>query len=278
MSILNNLTNNKNIDPRQDEYIDESDGLLHCRVCGKHRQLKFNLGGVEHIVRTMCKCEEAERDARQREEELRELRRHAENLRIAGMQDRKMWEYTFTNDKGYNPKIYMAKNYVDKFEELRGDGRGLLLWGPTGTGKTFFAACIANALIDKGISVYMTNFSTVINKLTGAFSEDKNIIIENINRRSLLIIDDLGIERNSEYATEQVYNVIDTRYRSGRPMIITTNIALDDLKNPRDIAHKRIYDRILERCTPVAISGMNIREINMQENNKVIEEAISKKI
>ena len=188
-----------------------------------------------------------------------------------------MWEYTFENDKGYNTKFYMAQNYVDRFNDLKADGRGLLLWGQTGTGKTYFAGCIANALIDKGISVYMTNFSTIINQLTGAFSEEKNQIIETINQKSLLIIDDLGIERNTDYATEQVYNVIDTRYRSGRPMIITTNIILDDLKNPKDLAHKRIYDRILERCTPILIEGRNIREINMEENNKVIREAITKK-
>ena len=60
-------------------------------------------------------------------------------------------------------------------------------------------------------------------------------------------------------------------------MIITTNIILDDLKNPKDLAHKRIYDRILERCTPILIEGRNIREINMEENNKVIREAITKK-
>ena len=106
----------------------------------------------------------------------------------------------------------------------------------------------------------------------------KNQIIENINKKALLIIDDLGIERNTDYATEQVYNVIDTRYRSGRPMIITTNIILDDLRNPNDLAHKRIYDRILERCTPILIEGKNIREINMGVNNKLMSEAISKRV
>lgn len=279
-SVFNNALNNS-LDENpaalaEDEYIDPVDGLIYCRVCGKHRQLRFNIHGEEHIVRTLCKCGEAERDARIQEEERREFQRRTESLRRTGMPDRKMWEYTFDNDKGYNTKLYMAQNYVDRFEDLKADGRGLLLWGQTGTGKTYFAGCIANALIDKGISVYMTNFSTIINQLTGAFSEEKNQIIETINQKSLLIIDDLGIERNTDYATEQVYNVIDTRYRSGRPMIITTNIILDDLKNPKDLAHKRIYDRILERCTPILIEGKNIREINMEENNRIIGEAISK--
>ena len=280
-SVLNNVLNNS-LDENlaslaEDEYIDPVDGLIYCQVCGKHRQLRFNIHGEEHIVRTLCKCGEAERDARIQEEERQEFQRRIESLRRTGMLDRKMWDYTFEKDKGYNSKLYMAQNYVDRFNDLKVDGRGLLLWGQTGTGKTYFAGCIANALIDKGISVYMTNFSTIINQLTGAFSEEKNQIIENINRKALLIIDDLGIERNTDYATEQVYNVIDTRYRSGRPMIITTNIVLDDLKNPKDLAHKRIYDRILERCTPILIEGRNIREINMEENNKAIREAITKK-
>ena len=276
-SVFNNSLDENPAGLAEDEYIDPVDGLIYCRVCGKHRQLRFNIHGEEHIVRTLCKCGEAERDARIQEEERREFQRRTESLRRTGIPDRKMWEYTFENDKGYNTKFYMAQNYVDRFNELKADGRGLLLWGQTGTGKTYFAGCIANALIDKGISVYMTNFSTIINQLTGAFSEEKNQIIETINQKSLLIIDDLGIERNTDYATEQVYNVIDTRYRSGRPMIITTNIILDDLKNPKDLAHKRIYDRILERCTPILIEGRNIREINMEENNKVIREAITKK-
>ncbi len=276
---MNISFNDNNLsDLEDDEYIDPIDGLIHCKICGKHRQLRLPIQGEMHIVRTLCKCGEAERDARDKEAERLDFIRRTEGLRLSGLPDRKMWDYTFKNDKGYNAKLYMAQNYVDKFDELRVDGRGLLLWGQTGTGKTYFAGCIANALIDKGNSVYMTNFSTIINQLTGAFSEEKNQIIENINKKALLIIDDLGIERNTDYATEQVYNVIDTRYRSGRPMIITTNIILDDLRNPNDLAHKRIYDRILERCTPILIEGKNIREINMGVNNKLMSEAISKRV
>lgn len=77
---------------------------------------------------------------------------------------------------------------------------------------------------------------------------------------SLLIIDDLGIERGTEYALEQVYNVIDTRYKSGRPLIVTTNLTLDELKAPADIPHKRIYDRVLGMCVPVMFNGVNFRK------------------
>ena len=104
---------------------------------------------------------------------------------------------------------------------------GLLLWGDVGTGKTFIAACIANALIEQGVAVLMTNFSKILNQLSATFNEDRNKYIENMNGYSLLIIDDLGIERNSEFALEQVFNVIDSRYRSKKPLIVTTNLLID---------------------------------------------------
>ncbi len=76
------------------------------------------------------------------------------------------------------------------------------------------------------------------------------------------------IERNSDFALEQVFNVIDSRYRSKKPLIITTNLTLSELNNAADIAHKRIYDRILERCIPVRINNRNIRQDNASANLK----------
>ena len=75
----------------------------------------------------------------------------------------------------------------------------------------------------------------------------------------LLILDDLGAERGTEYALEQVFAVIDARYRSRKPLIVTTKLTLDALKHPDDLAHARIYDRILEICAPILFGGENLR-------------------
>ena len=91
------------------------------------------------------------------------------------------------------------------------------------------------------------------------------------------IIDDLGVERSTEYAMEQMFFVIDSRYRSRRPMIITTNLKLSELKNPPDLAHARIYDRILERCAPILFDGKNFREENAGATRQAAKDIVSSK-
>ena len=179
-------------------------------------------------------------------------------LKSLCFEDHALYSWTFDKDNGKNPVMKVARDYVDKWSDALSGNTGLVLWGDVGTGKTFFAACIANALVEQNVSVKMTNFSTILNDL---FTEsDKNKYLNRLNDHSLLIIDDLGIERGTEYALEQVYNVIDTRYKSGKPLIITTNLTLDELKYPTDIPHKRIYDRVLGMCVPVMFNGMNFRK------------------
>ena len=179
-------------------------------------------------------------------------------LKSLCFEDNALYSWTFDKDNGKNPVMKVARDYVDKWSDALSGNTGLVLWGDVGTGKTFFAACIANALVEQNVSVKMTNFSTILNDL---FTEsDKNKYLNRLNDHSLLIIDDLGIERGTEYALEQVYNVIDTRYKSGKPLIITTNLTLDELKYSTDIPHKRIYDRVLGMCVPVMFNGVNFRK------------------
>ena len=95
--------------------------------------------------------------------------------------------------------------------------------------------------------------------MTGLFGSERADFLASLNAYDLLILDDLGAERGTEYALEQVFVVIDARYRSRKPLIVTTNLTLDALKHPDDLPHARIYDRILEICAPILFSGENLR-------------------
>ena len=247
--------------PKSDsEYIGE-DGLLHCSICHKKTERIASVPslGINRKVRCICDCKRKEIDAY---EDQKRKEEHDRQRRIC-FAESNMANWNFLNDDRRNARLSDAmKNYVKNFTEFRKEGKGLLLFGTVGTGKTYFAACIANALIDGGFTVVMTNFTRILNQLQG-MKEDKQKFIDSFNRYSLLIIDDLGVERSTEFAQEQVFNIIDSRYRAGLPFIITTNLTSDEIKKPQDVCYSRIYDRILERCFPVEMSGMSRRRQNV---------------
>ena len=169
----------------------------------------------------------------------------------------------FENDNGKCPVLEKAKAYVSNWEKMKEKNCGLIFLGDVGTGKTFAAACIANALTDEGVTVRMTSFN---NALKAVFaSDDKDKVFDELCSYDLLILDDFGAERDTSYAVEQLYNLIDKRYISGKPLIITTNLSYKELKNPENMNYKRIYDRILEMCVAIVFRGENMRKAVAKE-------------
>ena len=260
---------------QSDEYFNETDHLIYCSKCNTPRQCRHELQGKVLIPSIRCKCQQKIFEQEEAQRKLHEKQMEIEHLKTSGLQDKSLYDYTFAKDNGINPEMKLAHNYVSNWEEMKANASGLLIWGDVGTGKSFFAGCIANALLEKGVPVLMTNFSRILNTLTGMHFEDRNQFIHSLNRYSLLIIDDLGIERNSDFALEQVFNVIDSRYRSGKPLIVTTNLTLDDLRNPEDTAHSRIYDRLLSMCVPVRFTGENFRQETAQRKMESMKKLIT---
>ncbi len=266
-NILNNI--NDNAPKPENEYLGE-DGLLHCSVCHVATQMKIEILGQIRDVRCICDCRKKELEAIEHRKVLQERERR----RNICFSESNMAQWTFANDDGKDARMSEAmQNYVKNFTEFRKTGKGLLLYGTVGTGKTYFAAAIANSLIDEGYRVLMTNFASLTNKIQGMF-EGKQEFINDLNRYSLLILDDLGAERKSEFMQEMVFNIIDSRYRSGLPFIITTNLTMDEIKKPQEVGYSRIYDRILERCFPVEVAGNSRRRQNVRDTYFDIKEKL----
>ena len=250
----------QNISIEQGDYIGE-DGLLYCHKCNTPKQCRVENPFTHKmdIMRCICKCRQEELKAEDEEIKRQAFLRKVREYRCLGFPDDELRNCTFANDDLSNEKLSNAmKNYVEHFSEFKKQGKGLILYGSVGTGKTFAAACVANALIDKGYPCLVTNFARIANTVQGTF--EKQDYYDSLNRFALLVIDDLSAERKTEYMQEIIYNVIDSRYRAGLPIIITTNLTSKELKNPADITNQRTFSRILEICHPIKIEGNDRRK------------------
>ena len=250
--------------------------MLHCGKCHKPKEAYFPEGkalfGLDRHP-AECDCQRAAREEREAAEQRRRHLDTVEELKRWGFTDPTMRDWTFENDNGRNPQTELARRYVEHWEDMRADNIGCLFWGGVGTGKSYLAGCIANALMEKEISVHMTNFALILNDLAASF-EGRNEYISRLCRYPLLILDDFGMERGTEYGLEQVFNVIDSRYRSGKPLIVTTNLTLDGLRSPEDTAHARIYDRLLSMCVPMRFTGDNFRQEAAQRKMESMKKLI----
>lgn len=234
------------------------DGLLYCGKCNTPKQCRLTTYWGEDIVYHMCKCESDKYNAMREQ-----VSRNTRGMRISEMraecfQDAALRRCTFGMNDNAMPEITdICRRYVLNFGTFRESGEGLLFYGPCGSGKTFFASCVANAVIDRGYPARVTSFV----QLAGCPIEERSRQIERFDRYALLVLDDLGVERQSAsgYMQEMIYSVVDRRIRSGLPMIVTTNLSIDEIKRPKEIDYKRIYDRIMEKTVPVEVAGMNRR-------------------
>ena len=229
------------------------------------------MGKNKHPIECIC-----QRTEREQQEALINQQKHIDlvrRLKAEGFSDPAMLDWTFENDNGRSPQMHHAHRYVEQWQTMRTENLGLLLWGGVGTGKSFLAGCIANALMEQEVPVRMTNFARILNELNSSFS-GRNDVVDKLCRYPLLIIDDFGMERGTEYALEQIYNIVDSRYRSRKPLIVTTNLSLTELQNPQDTAHARIYDRVLEMCLPILFTGENFRKETAQAKLNGLKELL----
>lgn len=237
-----------------------------CKKCGQPKEKVIDwplMNGtgqtVQRIVSVMCECDiKDQEEHRKREEQeakmrrINDLRRMSlinEDATIAGARFR-----NFRVDEGNQNIVKIMQKYVGQFDTMLKRNQGLLFYGGVGTGKSYAAAAIANELLCREVPVIMTSFVKILNEVM-KFEKDSSVYADKLNAADLLVVDDLGVERGTDFSLEKVYDIVDSRYRSGKPMIVTTNVDVAQMKNCTDIRYNRIYDRIFEMCYPVRFNG-----------------------
>lgn len=259
--------------PLEPEDYFREDGIRMCGKChtpkeqflanmesGKLENVRSFFGAGYKLPAT-CDCRKKLFEEQEKEEKRRDEAMAAERRRRDCFSSARDAACTFDVDDWSNPQLSAALHrYAEGFSAMMaGEDRfGLLLYGPVGTGKSFYAACIANYLLEHGYTATMTNFTEMVNAIMDR-SVDSQRYIDHLMRKDLLIFDDMGVERESDFVQEQVTVFIDARYKSGKPLIVTTNIGLDEIKKPKNLTYRRMYDRLLEICHPVKVDGKSRR-------------------
>ena len=202
----------------EEGYLDESPVCTNC-------------GGSGYVGSTMCEC-------------LRELCRQEQKKEISvlsgGKESFNQFKLDYYPDRidpkyGASPRTIMERNfqncrrYALTFSQYSGN---LLFVGGTGLGKTFLSACVARAVADRGYSVVYETASHLFSKLEQAkFSpnEENRREAEKLTACDLLIIDDLGTEMPGQFVTAALYSLLNDRIRAGMPMVISTNLNMDEM-------------------------------------------------
>ena len=157
------------------DYLD-AEGLCWCGICGERKENRYKVLGHERILPCLCRCDREKLEAQKEEERKQDFAIKVSNLKSVGLTEPRFREWRFENDNGSTPKLDIARQYVENWKDMQQRNIGYVLMGPVGTGKSFFAGCVANRLMEQGIPVMMTNFSRILNELTKPYA-DKNEVI-----------------------------------------------------------------------------------------------------
>lgn len=247
------------------------DGLIYCGVCHTQKQVRVKSPLVPSgIVNCACKCYQEQAEKNKQEREFLKRAELARLLKRQGIQDSAYSKFTFEADNGSAPSaISAARWYADNFSRMRNENKGLMFMGGVGTGKTFAACCIANSVADSGYSIQVSTAVDLV-RTVGDFSKADDVF-SHIQSVDLFVIDDFGTSSTTGHALSLLFQIIDCRYRANLPLIITTNLTVNDFNNPKSRELERIYDRVKVMCScpvsPVILDGKSLRSAMARANH-----------
>lgn len=220
-------------------------GLVYCGKCKEPKEQILNIPYLNNRqIRAVrpCRCEREKEKHEEQNLKRWEHEQAVKRLKEIGITSPMYRQYNFENDDNRQPTATaFCRNYVDKWEVMKKNSAGAIFYGEVGKGKTFFAGCIANELVEKGVRVLFTTLKSLVNnRVKSNNGKGRQIALDSFQ---CFVLDDIGIEN----ATSTAYEIIDEIYRLNVPVIITTNLSPNELKNPDTTEKKRIYDRILQQ-------------------------------
>jgi DNA replication protein DnaC len=154
-----------------------------------------------------------------------------------------------------------VRSYIDQLDERLDEGRGLWLFGDTGTGKTTLAMLVSRTAIESGRTVAIYSLPKLLARIRRTYDSEPGgdsylSFFERLTSVDLLHIDDLGAEKRTDWVMEQLYALINERYESQRSIMVTTNLPHEELE---DQVGQRTISRLTQVCDEVPLYGTDRR-------------------
>lgn len=211
------------------------------------------INGRAMYRRGMCRCEEQINNQRQQEYIEKITRENLTAYSGLGALRAK----TFAELKG--TEIQKALNHGRRFAENYPHDRWLIYSGQVGVGKTHLAAAIANDLVDRFVRVKFVVLPELLDEIRDSYGNESSINpVADLYHADVVIIDDLGAHKVTEWATEEIYKIINNLYNLKRAVVITTNF--DTYGELRACVGARTADRMIHKAVWCSIAGQSHRQ------------------
>lgn len=160
-----------------------------------------------------------------------------------------------TFDKSRDERAYeRCLEYSEHYKDT--ERNSLLIVGGYGSGKTHLAAAVSNRLLDSGVPVLFDTFSGHLNKLKLEFNGGRSVYLEQMKTIDMLVLDDVGKEKQSEWSQSIMFDVINYRYEHLLPIIMTTNLTNKSLG---EYLGGAVWSRVCEMCIGVRTTSDDYR-------------------
>lgn len=241
---------------------DATGDTVTCPECGREiTVLSVAVGTQTKRIVPRCRCQVEKEERWQAEIKEREHKRRIESLFPTWALGQRFQECTFERfipRPGTEKALKAAREFAVSFPPT--DGTGIMFLGTWGNGKSHLAAAIVHAVKAQGHTAVFASVPEVLSRIRATYNDEAREteaqLMFGLREAKLTVLDDLGVEKKSDWTLEKVYELIDARYRARRPTIVTTNLTPDELEEQ---IGPRAYDRLLEMCLPVVNRGTSYR-------------------
>lgn len=231
------------------------DSVCRCIHCGEEIpaiEVEVKELGIKRMVQPACECEVKEQKRLQEEAEKFQIQKDINKMFAFSDLGERYKNATLENfeaRKGSDACKMLTEVFISEFEEWK--EQSLSYWGNVGNGKTHLAAAVANALKNKGYIVIFIKMTELLDLIKSTFGKDqkgnrvteysKEDIIKALMQCDMLILDDIGAEKITDWVEDEVFKIIDGRYVRKKKIMVTSNLELEELEQH---IKSRSFDRL----------------------------------